>query len=179
MKTVETIIKGETLLVSAKKVAGGKIQIEVAEIFSTKEAESAVSLLNASDDRFKQAKARRAWLSAMPADLKAHFGFELGASEEEKILNILNPKSNINGKRLRVISVQTTKGSEYQLANIETTAMRAGADGDILYSGGLPVFGNTELIFTNEQPKHKSVSFDKVANNVYAPESIPAEGLGA
>jgi len=66
--TLDTLEKGNTLLVSARKINGGKIQLEFAEVVSTSDkGVNLLAMLNKSDDRFSS-NARRAWMSAEPTD---------------------------------------------------------------------------------------------------------------
>ena len=59
--SIDSLKKGDTLLVGARKVSNGKIQMEFAEIIqSADRALSALTVLNKSDDRFSS-RARRAW----------------------------------------------------------------------------------------------------------------------
>lgn len=167
MTTVENLKKGQTLLIDAKKVNGEKIMLQFAEIVQSREAESAASILNASDARFTQPKARRHWLAVTAQDLKEVFGIVLADDQEILVINRLNPVSlkegAAKGKRIRIVINETTKGTQYQMENIEKTAKRAGADGPIMTSGGLPIFPNLDLVFTNEEPKHVILTADKVS----------------
>ena len=86
MKTVENLQAGETLLVSAKAVNGGKIQLEFAEPVKSpyaKGSNSIVSRLNKSDARFSQSSARRALVSGEKSDILAMFGEQIKAKLEE------------------------------------------------------------------------------------------------
>ena len=98
---------GQTLLVSARKVAGNKIQLEFAEIVKQQStAVNALAVFNKSDDRFSQGKPRRAWMTAEPADASNILGVDLSLTSQAYIvdqsgrevmpLNILNPVATIN-----------------------------------------------------------------------------------
>ena len=102
--------------------------------------------------------ARRAWQAGTPADLEALFGVNLGDDQDWimddrgfEILsaNILNPKVVFNGQelKLRVQIVETTKPDEYQANNVESTAKRAGRDGDYILHKGSHVFSNATVVF--------------------------------
>lgn len=147
-KTVETLMPGETLLVAAKAVSGGKIQLEFAEIIRNPYAQSSnplVAAFNASDSRFSS-RARRAWMSGEQSDIERLLGIQLGSIEQgaSKELNILNPK--VNGVELSVQISETTSPDDYQKENIESTAKRAGAEGDFIMSDGKHIFSNTTVV---------------------------------
>ena len=58
--SIQTLTKGNTLLVNAQQVANGKVQLEFAEIIkSSTTGVNVLAMLNKSDDRFSSG-ARRA-----------------------------------------------------------------------------------------------------------------------
>ena len=66
--SLEGLQAGECLLMSARKVNNGKIQLEFAEKIAAKDRPiSALTVLNASDSRFSSG-ARRGWATAEPID---------------------------------------------------------------------------------------------------------------
>jgi hypothetical protein len=151
---------GQTLLVSARKVAGNKVQLEFAEIVRTQSATtSPLALFNKSDDRFSQGGARRAWLTAEPKDASAYLSIDVTDSNpnwtvdsmgrEVISLNILNPVANISGEQipLKLEVVETTTPTEYQAANLETAAKRRGKDGAFITHKGMYIFANTRVAF--------------------------------
>jgi hypothetical protein len=151
---------GQTLLVSARKVAGNKVQLEFAEIVRTQSnAASPLALFNKSDDRFSQGGARRAWLTAEPKDASAYLSIDVTDSNpnwtvdsmgrEVISLNILNPVANIAGEQipLKLEVVETTTPTEYQAANLETAAKRRGKDGTFITHKGMYIFANTRIAF--------------------------------
>tara|TARA_R110000803_G_scaffold71102_4_gene134171 strand:+ start:13477 stop:14016 length:540 start_codon:yes stop_codon:yes gene_type:complete len=147
-KSVNNIVKGETLLVSVKAVRGGKFQLEFAEPISNPNAKggnSLVTMLNKSDDRFSS-KARRAWISGEKLDIEQMLGISLeGVGEgQSKDLNVLNPE--IGGERLRIQIQETTSPDDYQASNIETTAKKSGANGDFITHNGSHIFSNTSIV---------------------------------
>ena len=148
-KTVETLVSGETLLVSARTVRNGKVSLEFAEVIanpnSTSNSSNAlVSFANKSDSRFASRGARRAWITGDQADLEEMVGEKFGDLSEPKALNILNPQHL--GLPIRIQVMETVKPDDYQKANIETTAKKAGKDGDFITCGGEHIFSNTVLI---------------------------------
>jgi len=152
--TVKTLVKGDTLLVSAKGVKGGKVQLEFAEHVTNPYASasnSLVSALNRSDDRFSS-RPRRAWISGEKVDIEDLLGIKLSSMEEGDIkeLNILNPK--IKGQKVRVQINETTEPDSYQQDNIEDTAKRAGAEGDFIFYKGDHIFSNPSAVIG--EPNH-------------------------
>jgi hypothetical protein len=127
--------EGQILLTSAKKVKGGKVQIEFAQkVALPNRSNSIAGLLNSSDERFNVAdKPRFAWQSGEQSDIEKIFKVDLSTiTEEGQIieLNILNP--TIAGKELNIQLNETTKGTPYDVENYETRAKRAGKDGDFI-----------------------------------------------
>jgi hypothetical protein len=138
---VETLKVGEIALVSAKKVNGGKIQLEFAQKINLgNKSQSILSLLNKSDDRFQQTdKPRYAWMSGEAADIKNLFGIDTATLlnvGDVMELDILNP--TIQGQPLNIriierpVSALKKEEQEYFLANIEKKAKRKGKDGDFI-----------------------------------------------
>jgi hypothetical protein len=158
---------GQTLLVSARKVAGNKVQLEFAEIVkSQSNAVNPLALFNQSDDRFSQGGARRAWLTAEPKDAGQYLGIDLtetnpnwtvdAMGREIISLNILNPMASIQGELipLKVEVIETVTPTDWQAANLDTSAKRRGKDGAFITHKGMYIFANTRIAF------HK-------ANNVF------------
>lgn len=176
---------GQTLLVSARKVAGQKVQLEYAEVLE-KESSPAINLValfNASDSRFTVgAKARRAWITVQPADAGRMLGIDLSDNnpdwyenqlgQEVLDLNILNPVATINGTaaRLRVQIVETISPTEWQANNISTDAKRKGKDGAFITHNGCYIFTNATVMFG--EPKHVFLKADETSSSTKA--GIPA-----
>lgn len=156
MTTIENLTEGQFLITEAKMVKGDKVQLEFAQMVNLpNKNNSIIGLLNVSDERFNSApKARRAWLSGVKADIEKLFSVDLSTltNEDDTVeLNILNP--TINGQPLNIQFVETTKGSTYDLANIDTRAKRAGKDGEYIYTAeGQHIFTNTTVV--TGEPKH-------------------------
>lgn len=123
--TVETLKKGEVLLVSVRKISGGKISLEFAEIIQPEDrAPSLVSLMNSSDERFNIATApRRAWLSVEPKEALEYLGIdEADLTSEPKAYNILNPSIGQYPIKLQV--VDRTEEEMIQDMNSSTSESR-------------------------------------------------------
>jgi hypothetical protein len=152
MKSVENLEGKEVLLVSAKKVGGGKVSLCFAQKISNPHARPAsiTGLLNQSDDRFgadSLGKPRYAWITGEPKDIEAHFGIDLSDLQAEgavKELNILNP--SIKGASLNIQITETTEGSDYDVANFQTRAKRAGAGGDFIMSEGKFIYVKSTVV---------------------------------
>ena len=151
---------GQTLLLSARKVAGNKVQLEFAEVLkSGSNAVNPLALFNKSDDRFSQGGARRAWLTAEPKDAGQYLGIDISDANpnwtvdamgrEILPLNIINPIAVIEGESipLRVEVVETVTPTEWQAANIDTSAKRRGKDGAFITHKGMYIFANTRVAF--------------------------------
>jgi hypothetical protein len=154
--SLDTLQKGQTLLVDARKVNGGKVQLGFAEIIQKNDrGENLLGILNKSDDRFSS-NARRAWITAEPVDAEEVYGINFGAdagwyaSEKGEMLelNILNP--TVKGLRCRVLVSETTEPTEYQQDNISTTAKRKGKEGDYITHEGDYIWSNTDVILSNK-----------------------------
>jgi len=175
---------GQTLLVSARKVNGGKIQLEFAEVVKTQSnAANPLALFNKSDDRFSQGNgARRAWLTAEAKDASSYLGLDLvnnpnwtinDLGQEVLILNIINPVANINGeaKALKVEIIETITPTDWQAANISTSAKRRGKNGTFITYKGMYIFTNTRVVF--DKAEHVFLEADA------APASSTASGIPA
>ena len=170
MKTVENLEQGEMLLASARKVNGGKVQLTFAQKIKNPNVRPAsiVGLLNASDDRFSQSgKPRYAWLSAEPGDAGKLFGLdfsELSDVGDVMEINKLNPE--IGGQKLNIQITETTDGNEYEVANFESTAKKAGADGDyILTKDGKYIYTRSTVV--TGEPQHVFIA-ETVRSSSYA-----------
>tara|TARA_R110000824_G_scaffold143135_1_gene310598 strand:+ start:741 stop:1370 length:630 start_codon:yes stop_codon:yes gene_type:complete len=159
---IDALKQGETLLIEARKVANGKIQLEFAEMLNTgARAKNALTVLNKSDDRFSGGKPRRAWVTAEPADVGELLGVDLGDTGEwyeaqrrgktyEILdLNILNPV-DFDAERFRVICEETLTPSEYHSQDPESYAKKKGKDGDLILHNGCYIFSYTSVAVTNE-----------------------------
>lgn len=164
--SLDTLNPGDTLLLQARKVSNSKIQLEFAEIIQTIDRPiSLLSILNRSDDRFAT-RARRAWITAEPADASEDFDVNFGddgdwyASEKGELmdLNILNPE--YNGIRMKLRIFETLTPTKWQEANLETSAKRRGSEGDFILHGGEYIFSNTDMVLTNDEVKHVLLEAD-------------------
>lgn len=149
-------MRNEVTLRSAKKVQGGKIALAFTQVVNTKNrATSLLSLLNASDERFSKAGERWCYLNAEPIDAQTITGVDFSTLKEEgdemKDLNIVMGK--VQGMDLNIQVLETTNGNEYEVANIESTAKRAGKDGEyITTEHGEFIYQRTSVVLG--EPKH-------------------------
>jgi hypothetical protein len=150
---------GQCLMIQARKVKGGKIQIEFGEIIDSGRTINPLGMFNKSDDRFNVGnKARRAWLTAEPKDASNLLGIDMSSAadwttdqlgNEVLELNVLNPSVDVNGTvhQLKVEIVETVEPTEYQAANLSTSAKRKGKDGDFITHKGMYIFANTRVVY--------------------------------
>jgi hypothetical protein len=166
---IEALKPGNALLTRVRKVANGKMEIELAEkVVTKKQSINVLALLNKGDERFNQSSgARRAWYIAEAAQVTALFGVpadQMSALGEYESLyvGIVNPK--IGEAFLRIKIVESTEGSDYDFANIEKTAKRKGKDGDYIYHQGKHIFSSTTIegCAEGESPKHILLEADSV-----------------
>ncbi len=152
--SISTLQAGNSLLVHARRVSGGKLQLELAEVTSSQEP-NVLSMFNKSDSRFSQQGARRAWMTVEAQDAGKLLGVDLSDNNpawavdqqgrEILALNILNPE--VNGQVLRLKIEETTTPTTWQAANVATAAKRKGAEGDFITNGGKYIFSNTNIVF--------------------------------
>jgi hypothetical protein len=161
IEMVNKLEVNQRAITSLRKVAGGtKIQFELAEKME-RTGDGAINLLalmNKGDERFEQGGARRAWMTAEAAQVTAFFGIDADdlaeVGEEPTFIWILNPE--VQGLDLRLQIKETTVGTEYEMANVDTRAKRAGKNGPILSVEGEPIFSHTNIIACakGENPVH-------------------------
>lgn len=172
--SLETLTPGQTLLVHARKVSNGKLQLEFAEKLQQADRPvNALSVFNKSDERFSNGNgARRAWLTVDPNDASQHLGVDLtddskygtdAMGREIMPLNISNPMAG--DKALRVQIVETTSASEWDAQNIETRAKRRGKDGDFITHKGMYIFTQSTVVFGEP-------------NNVFLEADAPQQNSG-
>jgi hypothetical protein len=127
MKTIKDLVAGESMFSSIKKVAGGKYQLELAEVIQNPgQSVNVAFLLNKSDKRFEQSapKARRAWITGEAADILSNFNIDVKALTFDKegvcALSTMNPQ--LGGYQMRIRIVDT-----FGLLNREKKAVESGA----------------------------------------------------
>ena len=159
--SLDTLEVGQTLLISARQISNGKISLEFAEKITAKDRPvRALTILNASDDRFSSG-ARRGWATAEPVDASNAFEVNFGddgdwyTSEKGEMmdLDILNPE--FNGVRFRLQITETTEPTEWQAENVERAAKRAGKDGDYITHEGDYIFSNSDIVLLPEDQNAK------------------------
>lgn len=190
---IEFLSPNQVLLTQAIKVAGGKIQLEFAEVITDNTNLNPLALFNKSDDRFSGGRARRAWLTAEPSDAGQLLGIKLDDSQPWKLgdnnkmvlpLNILNPVANIGGVEynLRVEIVETTTPTQWQMENIERAAKRRGANGDFITHQGKYIFVNSRIAFNKANhvfltPDERTVDSNHLVNQSLAVDFSSGEIL--
>lgn len=182
--SLETLTPGQTLIVNARKVNGGKLQLEFAEKLQREDRPvNALSMFNKSDQRFSGGNgARRAWLTVEPSDASELLNVDLTddskySTDERGFvitpLNILNPA--VEGQRMRVQIVETTEATEWDANNIEDSAKRAGKDGPFITHKGMYIFTQSNVVFG--EPKHVFLESDapKQTSGIMANQSVDVE----
>ena len=155
---LNTLKLGQTLLTRFRKIEGGFVQMELAEVKEGSRGLSAAFVFNQSDNRFSRNSARRAWQPATPADVQSALGISVGDAEgwemddmgnEILVVNILNPVASFEGQEfpLRVQIVEPTEPTEWQRANINTAAKRKGKDGEFILHNGEYIFTRSSIVF--------------------------------
>jgi hypothetical protein len=164
------------VLESAKGVKNGKVTLTFSQVVETgKQVTSLTSLLNSSDERFNQQKPRYAWLTVMPADVEKFFGINVNLAEGEELqLDMVDPRIIGDDRPLNIRIIETTKGTDYDVANFETRAKRAGKDGDFILHNGMYIYVKTDVV--PGDPKH--VMFTETTRQPVNPSSAIADALG-
>lgn len=166
-KTLDQLVKGEMLLISARKVNGGKIQLEFAQHVELPNTnKSILGLLNKSDERFNASRARHAWLSAVAADASTLLGIDFSELDSAEVgaimeLNILNPK--IQNEPLNIEVRETTIANAVEINDPTAYAKRAGNDGEFIVSEhGEFIYDRTTVV--TGAPSHKVIQNTKRYN---------------
>ena len=138
------------VLESARGVRNGKVQLTFSQIVNVGASNTNVlGLLNASDERFSSQKPRFAWVTGQKSDIEKQFGISLEGLAEGDTLEIgqVDPKlSSAPEVALNIQITETTEGSDYDVANFETRAKRAGKDGDFILSEGMYIYVNSTVV---------------------------------
>jgi hypothetical protein len=136
------------VLESAKGVKNGKVTLCFSQIVETgKTGTSILGILNASDERFNQSKPRYSWLTVEPVDVQKVFGLDVNLAEGEELeIGLVNPKMIGDDRELNIRIIESTKGSDYDVANFETRAKRAGKDGDFILHNGMYIYVKTDIV---------------------------------
>lgn len=166
--SLDTLKSGQTLIVNARKVSGGKIQLEFAELINDRGAVNILGMFNQSDDRF-QSRPRRGWLTAEIADAANLLNVDFAddkfyTNEMDRVvmdLNILNPTiETANGsERLRLQITETVTPTDWDLANLDRAAKRKGANGEFIKHNGNYIFTRAEIVVNN--PVHTFLTPDE------------------
>jgi len=138
------------VLESARGVKGGKVQLAFSQVIKTATSSANVlGLLNEDDDRFNQQKPRYAWLSGTPASIEKQFGIDVSSLGEGDVLEIgqVDPKlAGFPNETLNIQITETTEGSEWQVANFDRAAKRAGKDGDFIMKDDMYIYVNSTVV---------------------------------
>ena len=174
---LNTLKLGQTLLTRFKKIEGGFVQMELAEVKEGSRGLSAAFVFNQSDKRFSRNSARRAWQPATPADVQSALGISVGDDQaweldemgnETLTVNILNPTATYEGQEfnLRVQIVETTEPTDWQRANINTAAKRKGRDGEFVLHNGEYIFTRSNIVFNEPVDVYLKADTEPVKDDV-------------
>lgn len=171
---------GDVYLTTARKVNGGKIQLELLEVIP--QNVNPLGLFNRSDERFSSVKPTRAWLTAEPDDARRLMGIDLeviepdtytkhdGSTIEVYPIGIPNPVA-IEGKMKYELKVQITESTDidevfpnesskkYALENLNEKVKKHG-NGGFLFKDGEPIFRTTTVVF--DKANHTYCKHDEV-----------------
>ena len=144
------------VLESARGVKGGKVQLAFSQVVKTAPSSvNVLGLLNEDDERFNQQKPRYAWLSGTPASIEKQFGIDVSGLGEGDVLEIgqVDPKlAGFPNESLNIQITETTEGSDWQVANFDRAAKRAGKDGDFIMKDGMYIYVNSTIV--TGEPNH-------------------------
>ncbi len=174
---LNTLKLGQTLLTRFRKIEGGFVQMELAEVKEGSRGLSAAFVFNQSDNRFSRNSARRAWQPATPADVQSALGISVGDDQawemdemgnETLTVNILNPTATYEGQEfnLRVQIVETTEPTDWQRANINTAAKRKGRDGEFVLHNGEYIFTRSNIVFNEPVDVYLKADTEPVKDDV-------------
>ena len=193
---LNTLQVGEVLLTKVFKTSTDKIQLEFAEKIAAKDKPvSALTVLNASDDRFSSGAAR-SWVVAEISDAEKIFKVNLGDDGDWEMdekangtpcetitLNILNPE--FNGSQFRVRIEETTEPTPSQvkyaekkgLDVVEWACKRYGKGGDPILHEGNHIFRNsyTDLLSKDDNPVHVFLKSDTQTMNTKPNVGVKAD----
>ena len=168
------------VLESARRVKNGQVQLAFSQIVNTgTSGTNVLGLLNKSDDRFNQQKPRYCWMTAEKADILAQFGIDLSGLAEGDTLEIgqVDPRlASSPDVELNIQITESTEGSEYDVANFETRAKRAGKDGDFIMKDGKYIYVKTSVV---AGPAKHSIFTDTTRESVGGSASAIADALNS
>jgi len=149
------------VLESARGVKNGKVQLAFSQVVRTASSSgpNVLGLLNEDDDRFNQQKPRYTWLTGTPASIEKQFGIDVSGLGEGEVLEIgqVDPKlAGFPEDTLNIQITETTEGSEWQVANFDRAAKRAGKDGDFIMKDDMYIYVNSTIVAG--EPNHTILS---------------------
>ena len=193
---LDTLKTGQTLLTKVIKTSTNKVQIELAERVNNPNAtttddgfSNALGMMNSSDSRFTAAgKPRRHWAAAEPFDIETMLGVEgldlengiytlnEVTGKEEMVLNILNPVACVDPstgeeikKRFRIRIIETTEGSDYDVANGRFKTRGKGGD-PILHNGNY-IYNKNQVVFADDLSEDVKVPHVFLASDTVSVQS--------
>tara|TARA_R110002074_G_scaffold116259_3_gene247482 strand:+ start:753 stop:1355 length:603 start_codon:yes stop_codon:yes gene_type:complete len=179
---------GQVLLTQVRKIGGGFMEMEIAEVKEGSRGLSPAFLFNKSDSRFSANSARRAWQNATPSDLEELLGIKVDDAQnweindrgfEVLVMNILNPVANYEGAEyvMRAQIQETITGDEYQVANVSKAAKRKGKEGPYILHQGNYIFTNASVVFTEPQDIYLTADTTSTTSNVVQEAGVEVDTL--
>lgn len=194
MKTKDQVIEqvsklnpGNCILVSARKTKNEeKIQLEFAEIVVRKDRPiNLISALNQTDSRFNGGiKPRRAWSTFQISEASKAFGIDFSKLEYKEedgkqIVYIGKLPLIYQGQPVHLQVNETLEPTEYQLANLQTSA-KSNGKGTYYLIDGSPIFSNVGVVAGKPNHffiDHNEKSFDlPQIFDVVSDEEVETEG---
>lgn len=193
--SLQTLTEGHCLLIDARIVKDGKIQLHFAERINTsaqpKQDADQVDMLSHTmryDESFSSG-AQRKWLLTTAEAATEDFGIDFGEMSNgwydgdkglQMDLNILDPYSLILKRYFRVQIIETTVPTSYQEQNVETTCKTRGQGGEPITYKGDYVWRNTAavgVLSIGSPVKHTLLESDPVGSKLEEQVEITTESM--
>jgi hypothetical protein len=157
--TVENLQEGETIVVSARKVSGGKIQVMIGEIVRNpnlgESRPNVLGILNASDERFEEQKQkpRYAFVTVEADSFLEATGIDLlkAIDENQGVIGVINPELSLgDGISVRMrLEVRENLSGNYSPESWEMKNSRKAAKQIKTKQGQVYFTKDGQLIFTD------------------------------
>lgn len=184
-QAINNLNREECIILSARPVSGGKVQLEFAEIIPSLTSNSSSPILgelNKSDERFTGRSARRAWISVEPEDTKKEFPaiadkIDQAIENNEKVfVGYKNPQ--MFGMPLHIqINEDHTPANEWEEDNLERSAKQDGNENYLLKQGKL-IFSHTDVVageVDHQAVQHDSTTTDPWSADYDSPQQSEVE----
>ncbi len=166
---IENLKKGQVMISYIRPTSTEKLSVEVVEVMETTSANTLLSTMNSSDERFSKSKPRIGYFVATDEDLKTKLGIDLskikpseritkdGVREDVYCVGMLNPTIEGNPIRLQIVEKTfdqlTAKSNAWDIQNFRRSAKNDTRGNYMLY--------NNQLILSKAVPTN-AVEFSHV-----------------